>query len=658
MNIKITYKWLLEYLETDADPYEIQKYLSLRGPTVERVDKIQDDYVFDIEITSNRIDAASVIGIAQECSAILPRFGKKAKLLHSPLTQYRSVEQILKNISAKLSLTLKIADHQLAPRAIAVALTAEIKASDPTIKKRLEMVGIKSINNIVDISNYLMIGLGQPTHIFDYEKIGKGIMKMRTSRRGEKIITLDEKEIILPGGDIVIEDGNGDLIDLCGIMGGLNSAVSETTKKIVFFAMTYDRHIIRKTSLLTGQRTMASSYFEKGLDEERVDRAFDQGITLLEKYAGASIVSPLQHFYPHPASPSKIHTTYSYITNAIGVKIKHTIITSILHSLGFEVEEKTDSDTAYTIIVPFYRGNDVYAKEDIVEEIARVWGYDHIPAHIPSFARAPSFEKTYLGIEKIKQFLKNQGLVEQYNYSMVSEKDLIDLAFDVNKHLKIQNPISQEHTFLRTSLIPSLIRNIQENYEKKNRLYFFEIAHTYHKKSGDLPHEIVRLGIATTTDFFDLKGIIESLCDELHIENIHYKPTQEVSYLHTGIQATVTHVNTPLGFCGKLSYVTALQKNIEKPVILAEIELPLLLTLARRFGHFSPITPFALIKRDISMKKDQTYEEILQKLHSLLLPAKKQSVIYDIALLTTYRDRITFRLSFWSTQKNITEKEV
>ncbi len=213
MNIRITYNWLLDYLDTNADPYEIQKYLSLCGPSIERVEKVDDDYVFDIEITSNRVDSASVFGIALEAQAILPQFGKKAILRENPLKKYRF--DLLPSNQAVAPLKINITDAVLCPRFTTIVLDVQVKDSPDLIKKRLQLCNIKSINNVIDISNYLMLSLGQPTHVFDYDKIEKQTMILRRSRKGEQIITLDKKLIVLPGDDIVIEDGARRLIDLC-----------------------------------------------------------------------------------------------------------------------------------------------------------------------------------------------------------------------------------------------------------------------------------------------------------------------------------------------------------------------------------------------------------------------------------------------------------
>ncbi len=286
MNIKITYNWLLEYLDTDTDAYELQKYLSLCGPSVETVEKKGDDYVLDIEVTTNRVDMASVFGVAQEAQAILPQFGKKAKLKFNPIRQY-IFSKINSPKDLKSTLDIKIQDEDIASRITAIVLSdIKIGPSPDHIKSRLEACDIRSINNVVDISNYLMLSLGQPTHTFDYDLIKSHKMIIRKAKKGEKVVTLDNKQITLPGGDIVIEDGGGQLDGLAGIMGGLDTEIKSDTKNVILFIETYNKRLIRRTSMTTGQRTAAATYFEKGLDEERVEPTLIYEVERLQKYAG------------------------------------------------------------------------------------------------------------------------------------------------------------------------------------------------------------------------------------------------------------------------------------------------------------------------------------------------------------------------------------
>lgn len=614
MNIRITHQWLQDYLATDASPYEIQKYLSLSGPSIEKVEQSKNDFIYDIEIISNRIDTASVIGIAQEAIAILPRFGKKAKLTVNPFEKYQISN--LKH-SHKENLKVLIDQPNLCSRFTAIILDkVKISSSPEFIKHRLQSAGIKVINNVVDISNYLMITLGQPVHIFDFDQIKGQLMIVREAQKGEKIITLDKNEVTLTGGDIVIEDKEGRLIDLCGIMGGLNSSVTNKTKRILLFVQTYNKEKIRRTVMTTGVRTIAATYFEKGLDEERVEPTLVYGIELLKEYAQAEPVSQVYDIYPNPYIPKKISTTFDFINQKIGLAIDKKIVLSILSDLNFKPRIKGEE---LTIEVPFYRKYDISLPEDVVEEVARIYGYDNLPNRLspPAIVFQPEeYDQLFNLSIKIKYFLKHLGLNEAINYSMISKEMIEEWGLDLKNHLKIKNTISKEIEYLRTTLLPSLYKNIRDNQGKKEVLKFFEIAKVYHPKNDDLPDENYRLGIAVNTDYYDLKGIVEALIGELNIETLNFE---------------------------------IIEKN---GIYLVEIDLKNLVKNYHLLPKYHSINPYAVIKLDKTfiLSKELTFEKILNQ-------AKLSPLFQKLEVIDLYKNRLTLRFYFSSKQRNINEEE-
>ncbi len=669
MNIKITHNWLLEYLDTDASPYEIQKYLSLCGPSVDRVEKIGNDYVYDIEITSNRVDSASVLGIAQECLAILPMFGKKANFKVNPLDEYKFNNYNFstdRDQSSNFKLKIKIADLNLCSRFTTIVLD-NIKIQPPPnfIKERLTACGIKSINNVVDISNYLMIALGQPTHVFDYNKVGKEIMIMRQSKKGEKIVTLDEKKIILPGGDIIIEDGDGKLIDLCGIMGGFNSSVSKNTKKIVLFVQTYNKQKIRQTSMSTGQRTVAATYFEKGLDEERVEPTLVYGVELLEKYAGGKIASKIYDIYPHPYKEKTLDIRYSIFEKIIGIKIPEEKIIFILKNLSFGVKSVGNAYMrSLQITIPSWRASDINIKEDIVEEVARIYGYCNLPNNLqpPVYVKQPKeIEKLFIFQPKIKYFLKHLGLHEVMNYSMISKKMIKNLGMAESEHLHLSNTISEEIEYMRVSLLPSLIKNIRDNFGKKEILKLFEIAKIYHPIDvgnaymRSLPNEIYKLGIVVNTDFFDLKGIIEALLSELNIESyqliVNRHPSLNI--FHSRIQTALIIREKIVGYLGQLKPELKLKNNLKTDVFLAEIDFQMLIDNHKIVPTYKPINPYAVVKLDLTINLSE--KNNFATIQNLALKTSK--LLQKIELIGIFRNKITCRFYFSSPKRNITEEE-
>lgn len=616
MNIKITHNWLLEYLETDATPKEIQKYLSLCGPSIERLEKVGDDYVYDIEITSNRIDTASVIGVAQEAVAILPMFGKKASLKLNLLTKFK-LSDIASNDNNPLNVEIK--NSALCSRFSALLFdNVKIGPSPKHITERLLAVGIKSINNVVDISNYLMVALGQPVHTFDFDKIGKGKMTMRESRKGEKIVTLDEKEVTLPGGDIVIEDGDNNLIDLCGIMGGANSAISDKTKRVLLFVQTYNKEKVRKTTMTTGQRTIAATYFEKGLDEERVEPTLTYGAKLLEELSGAKVASRIYDIFPTPYKAREIEVETKFFGKMLGVALEDNKIKIILIRLGFKVAPLPGGKIK--VIVPSSRKYDITIKEDLIEEVARIYGYHNVPSVLQPqvYQEQPKeMEDLFVYQNKIKLFLKHLGLNEIINYSMISLKLIEEFGMDPGKHLKLKNSISEEIEYLRTKISPSLYKNIKDNTGKKEVMKFFELGKVYLRRKGDLPQEVYRLAIVTNTDYFDLKGIVESLCRELNIE-------------------------------GGLEYEIFNRDGI----FFTEIDLADLIDQSRPFPKYKPVNPYAVVKLDktFELSPGMSFAEINKK-------AAKSKLFQGLEVISQFKNKLTVRFYYSSAERNITEDE-
>jgi len=649
MNIKITYNWLLDFLKTDASPFEIQKYLSLSGPSIERVEKVDDDYVFDIEIISNRIDTASVIGIVQEAVAILPIYNLNATFKFNPLTELR-FETIKDRFNPIFNLKLKI-NHDLCSRFAALIFDKiTLGESPPFIKKRLAAAGIKVINNVVDISNYLMLTLGQPVHMFDYDRVAGRTMILRASKTNETITLLDKQAVKLPVGSIVIEDGEGDLTDLCGIMGGLKSAINKQTKRIIFFVQTYNKQRVRRTVMETGVRTLAATYFEKGLDEERVEPTIVYGTKLLEKYAGGVVASNLIDLYPKPYQAKSVRINYSFFEKMTGIKMERKIVNQILIRLGFTVKSKANE---LVIGVPSFRKNDIDIAEDLVEEVARIWGYHKIPGSLSPAAtviQPESFKKTFKTINQVKRFLKHLGFTEVINYSMISNEMIDFWGLKTEDHLRLKNTISKEIEFMRLSLLPSLYKNVIDNLGKKESLKFFEIAKVYWPKKNSLPEEYYRLAMVVNTDYFDLKGIIEALLAELNIKDIDLiaRVDQDfyANFFNSQMAATGLINNRPVIFFG------AAKKDSN--IFLAEIYFDALVDYSNLINRYQPINPYAVIKQDITTTIDQKRTFIFIK--KIIL--KSSSLIQRVEFLDRYQNKVTLRLYFNHPHKNLTEEQV
>lgn len=647
MNIKITYNWLLDYLETEADPYEIQKYLALCGPSVESVEKIHGDFVFDIEITSNRIDTASVFGITQEAVAILPQFNKKTFIKFDPLKNF-VFKKIKQNDEKKLDIEIK--NPNLVTRISAVVLSnIKIGESPKKLKQRLLDCGINPINNVVDVSNYIRVALGQPCHIFDYDSIGGSKMIIRKSVKGETLTTLDKQKVVLPGDDIVISDANGNLIDQPGIMGAFNSSVKSDTKNIILFVPIFNGQMVRRTSMLTGKRSDSASYFEKGLDEERTEAALVYGSNLLKENARAVVSSKILDIYKNKYKPRKISVTFSQISNLIGQNIDKKDTVEILKRLGFNVTRKKDT---LEIIIPSFRKNDIFIKEDIVEEVARIFGYYKISSNLQSIAYVPEqkdFQKINNATLEIKKYLKHIGLTEVINNSMISKDQIINSKLNETDHIKLSNPISIELEYLRTSLIPSLLINIKNNLGKQDKIILFEIAKTFYRQKDNLPKETTKLTIMTNTNYFDLKGIIEALFSELNITDVKFEVgTSEL--LAEKKQTKIKIKSKVVGVLGLINNDIRHNFGFSKNIFTAEVNLFDIIQESKKLPQYKKLSSFSTIKLDLTVK-NLNYENFKLKAFA------NSQYLRDIKVLDKYQDNITFRLFFSSYVKNLTEKE-
>ncbi len=654
MNIFILDSWLKEHLQTKATPKQIGEYLSLCSQSVEKITKIKDDCLYEIEITTNRPDCLSVYGIARELAVILPRFGIPARL--KPL----AISQQIKTSNKKgLPLEVKIKNPSLCPRFTAIIFDkVVIKPSPKIVQERLEKSGIRTINNVVDISNYLMLELGQPMHTFDYDRIKGAKMILRESAGGEKITTLDGQIRPLSDGTIIIEDGEGKIIDLCGIMGGQNSEVDEKTKKVLLFVQTYDPIRIRQACQRLAFRTEAASRFEKGLDPEGVLTAMNKAIAMFEKNTEAEIASQLIDIYPNPVKEKQVKLDISLVNKTMGIEIKQKEIIDILESLGFVI--KTEGTSSITATVPYWRQGDITIPQDLIEEIARIHGYHRLPVNLPPLAIIPQ-DKTdsFKWVTKTKTALKFWGFTETVNYSMLSESVLKDVEIKPEDCLKIANPLSDEWVFLRPSLIPSLLQVAGLN--KKEKIKIFELANVYlFQSESQLPEENLTLsGLVTGESFIKIKGIILSLLEELGIKETEIKPyqLQKTFYgkiFHPSCRAEIIFKDNSLGIFGQLKRSLALKFGLEEKVFIFDLDFTQIAKEANEVKRYRPIPKYPPLIEDLSfVVPEKTYVgEIIKAINIT------SSIIQDIELIDSFESNRTFRITYQNPKKTLTDKEV
>lgn len=641
MNILVPDCWLRTYLKTKATPLQIKEYLSLCGPSVERIYGSGKKTVYDIEITGNRPDTMSVIGVAREAATILPRFGIKAELLTDPYTD----KILMPKARSNLKLTLKT-DPKLNPRWMSIIFDHVTVAPSPSwLKQYLKLAGIRSLNNVVDITNFLMRAYGQPAHVFDYDAISGHTMILRASKKGETLITLDGKKHTLPGDDIVIEDGTGKLIDLCGIMGGENSSVTEKTTRVILFLQTYDPAHIRKTSMALAHRTEAAGLFEKGLDTELVKPVIMKGTTLMTEITGGSVASNVLDIYPDPFTGCTVTVALSKVHAYIGHIENHDIQT-ILTSLHFSPVLSKD---IVTVTVPSYR-RDVLLDVDVIEEIARIYGYHTIAAALPDSAPPMTQpDRHLLWEDEIKVRLRDWGFTELYTYSMISEEQMDQFFLDKTKAYKIANPLSSEWVYMRPHAIASTLPAFIHNLKVMSNLKAFELTMSYLHRTNDLPKEVPVLNVLWLGDkFFEAKGLAETLFDFFGIafqpDTAHTSDRYTEKSLKIGDYASMGVLKQDfLRKLGTDAVVTRLYINIEKMV-----------RDAKPVKQFIPIPKHPPIVEDLSFVVPERF--IIGPLISALKSA--HPLVASVELLDVHENSRTLHITYQDPKKNLTNEDI
>lgn len=631
MDIKILDSHLREYLHTDAKPKDIAKAVSLTSASIERIEPYGKDFVYSAEITTNRPDMVSVYGLAREAAAVLPSFGFSAKLVPLKLPEVVC--------ETKEKQTIQVTnDDTLVRRVMGVVIELAKGESPQYIKDRLEAAGIRPLNNLIDVTNYVMLEIGHPTHAFDYDRLITKKLIIRPSKKGEKVVTLDKKEHILQGGDIVADNGKGEIIDLLGVMGTANSVVTEDTKRILFFLDNNDPWKIRKTSMGLSIRTEAAALNEKGVDPELAGVALKRGVALY-KEMGGKVASNVIDIYPGKGKQTTVKVTLQQISKTMGVEVKERLAIKILTDLGFAVEENSGT---LTVRVPSWREGDIAIPEDVVEEVARLYGYHNIPTQLPPFTHHTFYhqqDNQFFWEAKVKDAYKYWGFTEVYTYSMVSE---VMLEGPLEEAVTLANPLDSEHVHMRSTLTPSLLQIIAENKARED-VAIFELANTYTKKKGEkLPVETRTLAFALKGNggnFAHAKGIVEQLLQELGIQNEVYKDSDM-----GGIGASV--------YAGKqlIGTIEVMDSNL----VTAELNFEKLVSHATLQKVFKPLSKYPAVTQDLAFVLDEKVKtgDVIDEIKFT------DRLIVAVELLDAYESSRTFHIVYQDPERNLTTSEV
>ncbi len=621
-----------------------------------------DEVVFDIGVTANRPDCQSILGLAREVAAVLN------KPLKMPATDYKT-----RNFKTSDRVSVEVKDDTLCPRYIACAVdNVRVKQSPEWIRKRLKSVGINSINNIVDITNFVLTEIGQPMHSFDHDLLKGEKLVIRRAENGEKITTLDEKEFTLNDSNLVIADGEKPQC-LAGIMGGLSSAITDKTKNVVFEAAFFKRDNIRKTSRALGKRSDSSSRFEKGTDAYIAELGMKRALHLISELDAGDIAADYIDVNSVDLTPEILKTKISDVNKVLGIAVPAEKIEEILRSLQFGVKL---SGNDIEITVPPYR-DDIEDYPDISEEIIRMYGYDNIVDTLLDDASLTvgGLTKEQKDVNAAKNYLVAKGYSEAITYSFISPKEFdafkMDAESDEYKYIRIFNPLGEDLSVMRTTLIPSMVKVLCGNINKKNSsAKLFEFGKKYNPKSlplTELPdeNECFSLGVyGENEDFFTVKGVIEGLFDALHASfKVDYIRSKK-AFLHPTRSAEIVIGNKTIGFFGELHPGICEKLGVDKRIYVAEIDYFKIKGMLNRKLLFKPFPKYPSVERDLalvmnkSVTNGETVKIIKRAADKTLVSIELFDVYEGERLAILNKKSMAYHLVFSSLERSLTMSEV
>ncbi|MBU5135560.1 phenylalanine--tRNA ligase subunit beta [Staphylococcus aureus] len=622
-----------------------------------------DDQVMEFDLTPNRADALSMIGTAYEVAA----------LYNTKMTKPETTSNELE-LSANDELTVTIENEDKVPYYSArVVHDVTIEPSPIWMQARLIKAGIRPINNVVDISNYVLLEYGQPLHMFDQDAIGSQQIVVRQANEGEKMTTLDDTERELLTSDIVITNGQTP-IALAGVMGGDFSEVKEQTSNIVIEGAIFDPVSIRHTSRRLNLRSESSSRFEKGIATEFVDEAVDRACYLLQTYANGKVLKDRVSSGELGAFITPIDITADKINRTIGFDLSQNDIVTIFNQLGFDTEI---NDDVITVLVPSRR-KDITIKEDLIEEVARIYGYDDIPSTLPVFDKVTSGQLTdrQYKTRMVKEVLEGTGLDQAITYSLVSKEDATAFSMQQRQTIDLLMPMSEAHASLRQSLLPHLIEAASYNVARKNKdVKLFEIGNVFFANGeGELPDQVEYLsGILTgdyvvnqwqgkkeTVDFYLAKGVVDRVSEKLNLEFSYRRA--DIDGLHPGRTAEILLENKVVGFIGELHPILAADNDLKRTYVF-ELNFDALMAVSVGYINYQPIPRFPGMSRDIALEVDQNIPaaDLLSTIHAHGGNILKDTLVFDVYQgehLEKGKKSIAIRLNYLDTEETLTDERV
>lgn len=649
-------------MELQAGPDETAERLTMAGLEIEGIEDIGDDKVLEVNVTPNRPDCLSVLGVAREASAA---FG-------APL---RMPETLVGDAPGS-DFRVEIADPELCNRYAGRLITGvAVKESPGWIKQRLEKYGIRSLNNIVDITNYVLIELGHPLHAFDADKLYDRTIRVARAGVERKFLTLDGERMVPPEA-LMIWDGR-EPVAIAGIMGGEESAVTSKTVNVFLESAYFDPVSIRRTSRRMGLRSESSYRFERGTDIEFLEKALNRAALLMKETGGGSIHG-IVDAYPRKFVPYRVEVEYGRLKALLGAEVEKGHCLDLLSKIGLRAE---DSGERISVCPPPYR-RDIQEYFDVVEEVARLYGFGKIPVTLPHTALSGAVNKREENLAIVRNAVLKTGLTEVVNYSFMNPSDLDLLSIpegDIRRrYIQVRNPLRQEESLMRTTLVPAMINNFLYNISRgMKEIKLFEIARVYFDQGEKLPLEKTRMaGIfyrekepslwkEEAHPFYSVKGCLENLFGELKLSGVSYRPSDEI-FLHPGKSAEILLKDEAIGSMGELGPATVERLNLKitKPeIVIFEIDLEKIVLAIPEKISFSAIPKYPSIERDIALIVG---EEVTADLVIRDIVAFRAEHLVKTELFDAYKGKnipagkksLAFRIIYRAEDRTLTEREV
>ncbi len=630
------------------------------------------DFQIEIGLTPNRPDCLSVIGVAREVAAL---YGKELKLPSIEL------HEVAEQISTCAEVTIK--DLQACPRYAARMIRGvKIGPSPDWMVRRLEAVGMRSINNIVDVTNYVMMELGHPLHAFDFRLVEEGRIVVKCAQEGDRFSTLDGQEHQLTAEDLMICDGQKP-VALAGVMGGLNSEVQEDTETILLEAAYFNPVSVRRTSKRHSLHTESSHRFERGADVDMVPVALGRAASLMAALGGGEVLNGVLDVYPEPLSKKEIVLQLGSVNKILDLPLDRAAVQKCLESIGLEVAVQDAAEDSFIVSVPSFRP-DLERDIDLIEEVARLHGYDKIPVTMPlgvvDAALPPRHQRLQ---KKLRDMLVATGFSEAINYSFIAQNAVAKIGLPATDprctQVPIVNPLSEEQAVMRTTLVPSLLETVAGNLNYRSTdLRLFELRPVFLLDENEEVQERLSLVAVMTgrrepdgwaqsgalMDFYDLKGVVESILTGFGIEEVLFDATRTQPYLHTGKScALVTESGYLLGSLGEVHPRTLSDYDIDQAVYLLDLDAEQLLQHSAPGLSFKSLSRFPDVSRDTALLLDTDIRaaQVLDILKKIKSKSVEELILFDMytgAGIPEGKKSLGIRIRYRDMTKTLTEDEV